>query len=197
MNSNDLFSFLDDAAPSEEPEATNGHAEPMDVDTDKATQEPSLKRKADAVDGSRSPHTNGNGSIPANQDGGPSPKKPRMSSPKPLVPVVLDSVEIEAKREVAASAGLTGGVEAGSRLELKHQVRTSPKFRPLSPWRTTDTDTGSTSSRCSSRLPICTHRQPCATRKAGARVQVRTRSVPTGLCARDSTERECPGVGTH
>ncbi|KAF5390934.1 hypothetical protein D9757_003924 [Collybiopsis confluens] len=38
-------------------------------------------------------------------------------------PVVLDEFETEAKREVAASAGLTGGVEPGSRLELRHQVR--------------------------------------------------------------------------
>ncbi|KDQ52896.1 hypothetical protein JAAARDRAFT_138149 [Jaapia argillacea MUCL 33604] len=44
-----------------------------------------------------------------------------MASPKPIV---VDEVEIEAKREVAASAGLTGAaVESGSRLELKHQVR--------------------------------------------------------------------------
>ncbi|KIJ98963.1 hypothetical protein K443DRAFT_103070 [Laccaria amethystina LaAM-08-1] len=43
-----------------------------------------------------------------------------MASP---APVVLDDFETEAKREVAASAGLTGAVEAGSRLELKHQVR--------------------------------------------------------------------------
>ena len=36
--------------------------------------------------------------------------------------MTIDEVEIEAKREVAASAGLTGAVEAGSRLELRHQV---------------------------------------------------------------------------
>lgn len=49
----------------------------------------------------------------------PIQKKPRTASPKP---VVVDEFETEAKREVAASAGLTGGVEAGSRLELRHQV---------------------------------------------------------------------------
>ncbi|KXN88677.1 ATP-dependent RNA helicase mtr4 [Leucoagaricus sp. SymC.cos] len=44
-----------------------------------------------------------------------------MGSPNP---VVLDAFETEAKREVAASAGLTGATtEAGSRLELRHQVR--------------------------------------------------------------------------
>jgi hypothetical protein len=47
-------------------------------------------------------------------------KRPRLSSPKP---VVVDEFETEAKREVPASAGLTGGVETGSRLELKHQVQ--------------------------------------------------------------------------
>ncbi|TFK24097.1 antiviral helicase [Coprinopsis marcescibilis] len=55
-----------------------------------------------------------------NEPGPSSLKKLRLSSPKP---VVLDDFETEAKREVAASAGLTGTVEAGSRLELKHQVR--------------------------------------------------------------------------
>lgn len=61
-----------------------------------------------------------NASVSADNEAGPSePKKPRLSSPKP---VVVDEVEIEAKREVAASAGLTGAIEAGSRLELRHQV---------------------------------------------------------------------------
>lgn len=36
--------------------------------------------------------------------------------------VVVDEFEREAKREVAANAGLTGTVEAGQRLELRHQV---------------------------------------------------------------------------
>jgi ATP-dependent RNA helicase DOB1 len=54
-------------------------------------------------------------------DPGPSvPKKARVASPKPMV---LDDFETEAKREVAASAGLTGSVDTGTRLELKHQVR--------------------------------------------------------------------------
>ncbi|GAW07422.1 antiviral helicase [Lentinula edodes] len=46
-------------------------------------------------------------------------------------PVVLDDFETEAKREVAASAGLTGGVEAGSRLELRHQLQ-FPQDTPTS-----------------------------------------------------------------
>lgn len=50
----------------------------------------------------------------------PTFKKPRLASPQP---VVVDEFQTEAKREVAASAGLTGTVEAGQRLELRHQVR--------------------------------------------------------------------------
>lgn len=56
-----------------------------------------------------------------NNDPGPSaPKRARMASPKPML---LDDFETEAKREVPASAGLTGNVDTGTRLELKHQVR--------------------------------------------------------------------------
>lgn len=117
MNSNDLFSFLDDTAAEEPETTTNGHAEPMDTDQQSPRQ---LKRKVDEVDHATT-HANGDVTMSDGRDEPPTPssKKPRMSSPKP---VVLDSVEIEAKREVAASAGLTGGVEAGSRLELRHQV---------------------------------------------------------------------------
>jgi ATP-dependent RNA helicase DOB1 len=44
--------------------------------------------------------------------------------------MVVDEFETEAKREVAASVGLTGATEtAGSRLELRHQVRLQDSFR--------------------------------------------------------------------
>lgn len=46
-------------------------------------------------------------------------KRLRAASP---VPVVVDEFQTEAKREMAASGGLTGPVEEGSRLELRHQV---------------------------------------------------------------------------
>jgi len=59
----------------------------------------------------------------ADQDSQPaqrsSSKKPRLSSPNPIV---LDDFETEAKREIEASAGLTGSAEAGAKLELRHQV---------------------------------------------------------------------------
>lgn len=97
MNSNDLFSFLHEI-----PEGDNSdHDGHMDVENFPAIN----KRKADIL-------------LGANEETTP-PKKQRLSSPKP---VVLDDFETEAKREVAASAGLTGVAETGSRLELKHQV---------------------------------------------------------------------------
>ena len=123
MDSNDLFSFLDDNT-QEEPEVTaNGHAEPMDAQSAPALRaETSLKRKVDDALLPTPPRPTDGDVTMSEVDDGRIPKKPRMGSPKP---VVLDSVEIEAKREVAASAGLTGAAEAaGSRLELKHQVRT-------------------------------------------------------------------------
>lgn len=108
MNSNDLFSFLDEAP-----------AEDDAMQTDPPTS-PKLKRKAGSPNGHQSPR---NGDVPMqelhNEPGPSAPKKSRMASPKP---VVLDDFETEAKREVAASAGLSEAVEAGSRLELKHQV---------------------------------------------------------------------------
>ncbi|KAF8170142.1 P-loop containing nucleoside triphosphate hydrolase protein [Pholiota molesta] len=116
MNSNDLFSFLDDAA--EDDDINN--EEPMEQD--RPPKSSLQKRKADTPPPAVDAQTANGDDADVNMDGaGPSvPKKPRMSSPKP---VVLDDFETEAKREVAASAGLTGTAEAGPRLELKHQVR--------------------------------------------------------------------------
>lgn len=112
MNPNDLFSFLDEAPPDIEENETQDT-----MDTDDHPEVP-RKRKADEdIPGTRGTPAQTNGGAEA----GPSePKKPRMASP---IPMVTDEVEIEAKREVAASAGLQGSVEAGSRLELRHQVR--------------------------------------------------------------------------
>jgi ATP-dependent RNA helicase DOB1 len=112
MNSNELFSFFDQP-----------RDEDMDVQEFDAMQvDTSKKRKAP----SPVPTTvrNDELSFPEDEPAASSSKKQRMSSPKP---VVVDEVEIEAKREVAASAGLTGSVEAGSRLELRHQVRNSER----------------------------------------------------------------------
>ncbi|KIM24026.1 hypothetical protein M408DRAFT_248178 [Serendipita vermifera MAFF 305830] len=48
-------------------------------------------------------------------------KRARLGSP---IPIILDEFETEAKREVEASAGLTGGeIVAGQTISLSHQVR--------------------------------------------------------------------------
>lgn len=130
----DLFSFLNDQeAPEDddvEEDELSGDAEAaMVVDT--VNGGPShLKRKVEDVDATEPPvHANegaedGMGNKDADmeeEDREHTSKKPRLiNAPNP---VVVDEFETEAKREVAASAGLTGAVEAGTRLELRHQVR--------------------------------------------------------------------------
>ena len=114
MDSNDLFSFLDEAPPKADSPEADGDVAMQEPDSSNDAA-PSKKRKASI------PTEPSNGEAVPSNEPGPSPKKPRLASPNP---VVVDEVEIEAKREVAASAGLTGAVEAGSRLELRHQVRT-------------------------------------------------------------------------
>src|SRR6266550_3563687 len=106
----DLFSFLD-VAP--QPDENNGVIDENEMRVDTALAHV-IKRKAEYF----TPPTN-HESIEDIQAGPSEFKKPRMESPNP---VLLDDFETEAKREVAASAGLTGTVEAGSRLELRHQV---------------------------------------------------------------------------
>lgn len=119
LSSMDLFSFLEDG-PQENEVVQDGA---MDREP---PSESTRKRKVASPERENSPrinndatHTNGSAKN-GEPEAGPSSKRPRVGSPKPMV---VDEVEIEAKREVAASAGLTGAVEAGSRLELKHQVR--------------------------------------------------------------------------
>lgn len=124
MASDDLFSFLDDAPPEDvpmylQPDASNHVTE-------------GRKRKAElsAPLRSQSPESRGKVTDEMSEDG-PSTKKTRIASPKLMV---VDEVEIEAKREVAASAGLTGTTEAGSRLELRHQVRHQVAVPPAYPY---------------------------------------------------------------
>lgn len=107
MNSSDLFSFLD---PSNDVHDDNSAPVPIPSTS-------SAKRKVPSRSASpqqqQQQQQNGDGNQP-----GPS-KKARMASPQPLV---VDDMEIEAKREVPASAGLQGPIEVGSRLEIRHQV---------------------------------------------------------------------------
>ncbi|KAH7911745.1 ATP-dependent RNA helicase [Hygrophoropsis aurantiaca] len=100
----DLFSFLD---PNNEDPDTND-VPMLEDNSDKFV--PKKRRIDPTID-------------LAQDEEGPSQstfKRSRMASPNP---VVVDEFETEAKREMAASGGLTGAVEAGSRLELRHQVR--------------------------------------------------------------------------
>ncbi|KAL4248234.1 helicase family protein [Abortiporus biennis] len=126
----DLFSFLDETAPEPEPE-TNGelpNTTAMSVDGDSQT-EASKKRKAGSPS---TPPPDANGDITMGNEAGPSsPKRPRMASPQPLL---VDEVEVEAKREVATSAGLMDSAEPGARLELRHQVRHQVAVPPGYPY---------------------------------------------------------------
>lgn len=105
MNPNDLFSFLDDVPMADD------HPDVEEIEGD----EPRIPQKRKAVTSAAAHGEAGEG-----EPGPSAQKKQRLASPKP---VVVDEFETEAKREVAASAGLTGGIETGSRLELRHQVR--------------------------------------------------------------------------
>ena len=112
----DLFSFLDgppadedDDSGSEEEIVSPGAAQAMEVDT--IPSEAKKRREPDsAVD-----------------NGAPSPKRARREdSPAVADPVVVDEYNVEAKREVAASAGLTGSAEAAGgqpHLVLEHLAR--------------------------------------------------------------------------
>ncbi|KAH9849685.1 antiviral helicase [Lenzites betulinus] len=133
MDSNDLFSFLADTAHSNDTSRdADGDVQMNSVAGIKAGAGTTRKRKAI----SPPQHKERDGATPelGTTNAGPSApetKKPRISSPNP---VVVDEVEIEAKREVPASAGLTGAVEAGSRLELRHQVRHQVAVPPGYPY---------------------------------------------------------------
>ena len=122
MSSNDLFSFLDDNH-----DSGNSDSEispnAMQVDKDPArVPTPSNKRSAEAAPKPQK-RLNSPASSPPLEDGPPSKRK-RLEVPSASAPaVVVDEFETEAKREVAASAGLTGATDAaGLRLELRYQV---------------------------------------------------------------------------
>lgn len=125
MDSNDLFSFLDDAS-AHNVEENNSDEEGMVLD-EPAVPSSNHKRKAvsppeaAARIPSKTFQSDASMQDVDNQPGPSVIKKPRIGSPQP---VVLDDFETEAKREVEASAGLTGAVVEGSRLELRHQVCT-------------------------------------------------------------------------
>jgi hypothetical protein len=111
MDSADLFSFLEQA-----PDALEKDLDEVDM-----SEVPTRKRKASTS--VEQPVQNGEPSHSGeNGFNSPSHKKQRYDSP---APIVLDEVEVEAKREVKVSAGLMSAEtdETGSRLELRHQAR--------------------------------------------------------------------------
>ncbi|KAJ3760892.1 rRNA-processing arch domain-containing protein [Lentinula raphanica] len=114
MDSSDLFSFLDGTQP--EPDVDDNDEDMLDAPS--SPKSVPHKRKADSLE----PPDAAEPTKKPKSEPEPEPEPVQSAAPLPN-PVVLDDFETEAKREVAASAGLTGGVETGSRLELKHQVR--------------------------------------------------------------------------
>jgi ATP-dependent RNA helicase DOB1 len=126
MTSKDLFSFLDhdhDSEASDSEIASNA----MQVDGSPRSQlarAPTPPDKHSANSPGPRKRIKSPSLSPPPEDGPPSKRK-RFEVPSASAPaVVVDEFETEAKREVAASAGLTGATEiAGSRLELRHQAR--------------------------------------------------------------------------
>jgi ATP-dependent RNA helicase DOB1 len=123
MASNDLFSFLDNDNGSESSDSETT-SDAMQVDGAPRPElarasTPSNKRSLTPELGTRI-----KSSPLSPQEDEPPSKRKRLETPSSSAPaVVVDEFETEAKREVAASAGLTGATEtAGSRLELRHQA---------------------------------------------------------------------------
>jgi ATP-dependent RNA helicase DOB1 len=117
----DLFSFLDEG-PAGVVDDDEMEGKPVGVNGEPPI---SRKRKNSESEMRTTPPLlpeDGKMQTADDEPGLPLPKRARIM---PLTPVVVDEFETEAKREVAASAGLTGGVEPGVKLELRHQARHS------------------------------------------------------------------------
>lgn len=157
----DLFSFLSNAPPEEDSDEEID--ELISDDTPSCSQQhPPLlvgqKRKQDTevVSNEQIPEKE---SAEAVDSSDRPPKRLRGSSP---VPVVVDDFRTEAKREMAASGGLTGPVEAGSRLELRHLVCTCCMLI-----YTFSSTIGSAPSGYSTRIQLYTNCQPYTTLETG------------------------------
>ena len=179
MDSNDLFSFLDETSPQE----NSSHEADGDVVMKPEVISKSASARKRKVPTPSAPFNGVSAPSEPGEPGPSEPKRPRLGSPKP---VVVDEVEIEAKREVAASAGLTGTVEEGSRLELRHQVCVSHSAFLNLRLFVTKYRAGATPGRSTARVPIRTDYPACPSREAGARIQVYAGPVPAGVGARDS-----------
>ncbi|KAH9055150.1 rRNA-processing arch domain-containing protein [Lactarius deliciosus] len=132
MTSNDLFSFLDD---NHESGNSDSESDVMQVDNTELACAPTPSNKRSAEPPKSRERVKSPASSPPPEDGPPSKRK-RLEVPSASAPaVVVDEFETEAKREVAASAGLTGATDAaGLRLELRHQVRHQVAIPPDYPY---------------------------------------------------------------
>ncbi|KAF8509169.1 ATP-dependent RNA helicase [Hysterangium stoloniferum] len=128
MQTEDLFSFLDEDENASRPTA-EAASEDIQVDDDESLPPKMRKKKRKAAEAAIAAEALEKTTIRLKSEH--VSKKPRLASPKP---VVVDEFETEAKREVAASAGLTETVEAGQRLELRHQVRHQVAVPPGYPY---------------------------------------------------------------
>lgn len=161
----DLFSFLDNAPPEDESD-NEVLADKIPIPASAPASTSSQKRKS-------SPGNAEPGRLPPREVVDRPVKRPRAASP---APVVVDEFQTEAKREIAASSGLTGPVEEGSRLELRHQVCEAPRL-----CRLFSCCSGPASSRRSSLLRLCSHWKTYPSLKARSGIQIYARSVPTGF----------------
>lgn len=179
MDSADLFSFLEQA-PDENWDAAG------------AVEIPVRKRKANTpveqpVQNGEQSHSGENGFD------SPSHKKQRFASP---APIVLDEVEVEAKREVKVSAGLMSAEtdETGPRLELRHQAR---QLVGISRSWINREPTGQAPSRCALMLSIRSDLKTRPASQTRTGVQVHPRPLPTTLGERNSTKRKRAGLCSH
>ncbi|PFH51650.1 hypothetical protein AMATHDRAFT_58791 [Amanita thiersii Skay4041] len=116
MDADDLFAFLNEGPPAPA-------EDDFDLNQDKQLSSRLIKRKADSHPQPSEPTTPLRDDSTKENDNQPMSPLAKRIKLDPQHPLVLDDFETEAKREVAASAGLTGTEESGSRLELRHQVR--------------------------------------------------------------------------
>ena len=134
MTSGDLFSFLDNDNDSEISDS-DAPSNVMQVDSVPRTElvhASTSSNKRSLTPSELKLRIKSPPPSPPLEDGPPSKRK-RLDIASASVPaVVVDEFETEAKREVAASAGLTGATEtAGSRLELRYQARLHCLFLEL------------------------------------------------------------------
>lgn len=111
-------------------------------DAPAAQRSPKKSKKRTGGATEESPSVAGPSSAKASSS--PAPKKARKESPPKELPVVADTFETEASRQVAASGGLQGDAsQAGEHVVLSHQVRHQVALPPSYPY-----------------VPIASHKPP-------------------------------------